>query len=129
MLISSAIVIFILAMYRFFNMIKKIRHYHKVNAVVVEKEIELNQELFSEKEKFDYPILEYVDREGRKRQVVSKNTKLKRPAYKRGEKIALLIHPTDPTLFMEYDIINVYLIPAAWIVLAGFLFWTYLKYS
>ncbi len=112
-----SIVILGLAFYRLIIYHNKVRKYYKVPAVVVGNDIKtVHDEMMGDKY-FYAAIVEYADKQGNIHQMISGEDNPSRPLYKPGDKMQLLVHPTDPTKFLVSDFVGGYLIPLIWIII------------
>jgi hypothetical protein len=62
-------------------------------------------------------IVEFRDKDGNVKQLISGEENPGRPLYSIGAKLTILVHPEDSNRFLMYDVVEGYLIPVIWIVI------------
>jgi hypothetical protein len=123
-------VIFIAVIYHIWVYADKKKHYYKVKATVVGNEVATSvDEMSGATSEYFYAIFEFTDKKGVKQTFVSGEDSPDRPAYKEGDKVVLLVHPADPSKFLEYDFADVYGIPLVGVAVGAFALFMCLKYG
>ncbi len=110
-------VILSLSIYRLVVYHNKVKKYYKAPGVVVGTDIKTVEDALMGDKYFYAAIVEYTDKNGQVHQMISGEDNPSRPLYQPGDKMKLLVHPTDPTKFLADDYVGGYIIPFIWITI------------
>jgi hypothetical protein len=106
-----------LSIYRLILYRKKVKNYYKVSATIVDNNIKTVEDTLMGNQYYYAAIVEFRDKDGNVKQLISGEENPGRPLYSIGAKLTILVHPEDSNRFLMYDFVEGYLIPVIWIVI------------
>jgi hypothetical protein len=112
-----SILILSLALYRLITYYNKVKNYYKVAATIVGNDVKTVEDTLMGNQYYYAAIVEFTDKDGNVKQLISAEENPGRPLYNQGAKLTVLVHPADSNRFLMYDFVDGYFIPLIWIVI------------
>jgi hypothetical protein len=112
-----AVLILSLSLYRLRNYYNKVKNYYKAAATIVGNDVKTVKDTIMGDQYYYASIVEFTDKDGNVKQLVSAEENPGRPLYSQGTKLTVLVHPADSNRFLMYDFVDGYLIPLIWIAI------------
>jgi hypothetical protein len=112
-----SILILSLSIYRLINYYNKVKNYYKVSATIVGNDIKTVEDTLMGSQYYYAAIVEFTDKDGNIKQLISGEENPGRPLYSTGTKLTILVHPDNSSRFLMFDFVEGYLIPIIWIAI------------
>ncbi|MDB5192699.1 MAG: hypothetical protein JWQ96_2262 [Segetibacter sp.] len=107
-----------LSIYRLIRYNKKIKKYYKVKATIVGLDQKKVDDAMMGPKYYFAPILAFTDKYGQQQEIISGEDNPDRPLYKTGTDVTILVNPNDSSRFIMYSVVEGYVIPILWILVA-----------